>query len=212
MGQLQNYLSNQKALPKPMLTLLSFFELNPQAISEYELMQWLQKKDFYTSLELPLSLFKKHFYLYHYLYQLKIALRPYQLHLMISPLSIQLLPSSSTQSIAQSGAASLHSTNDKYLADADPLQDFYLDPTNLELSDDAVTAMQRQFWEKFLAIDKKAAAIRELELTEVSELNIKILKQQYRRLANLHHPDKGGDANRFAQIENAYQNLKLLLS
>ena len=34
------------------------------------------------------------------------------------------------------------------------------------------------------------------------------LKKAYRKLAMEHHPDKGGDADKFAQINNAYETLK----
>jgi curved DNA-binding protein len=30
------------------------------------------------------------------------------------------------------------------------------------------------------------------------------IKKAYRKLANQHHPDKGGDTNRFQQIQSAY--------
>lgn len=33
------------------------------------------------------------------------------------------------------------------------------------------------------------------------------IKQAYRRLANQHHPDKGGDTNKFQQIQSAYEIL-----
>lgn len=33
------------------------------------------------------------------------------------------------------------------------------------------------------------------------------IKKAYRKLANQHHPDKGGDTNRFQQIQSAYETL-----
>ncbi|KAJ1454491.1 DnaJ domain-containing protein, partial [Pelagophyceae sp. CCMP2097] len=33
------------------------------------------------------------------------------------------------------------------------------------------------------------------------------IKKAYRRLAALHHPDKGGDADEFVKISNAYEFL-----
>ena len=33
------------------------------------------------------------------------------------------------------------------------------------------------------------------------------IKKAYRRLASQHHPDKGGDKNKFQEIEEAYRTL-----
>ena len=34
------------------------------------------------------------------------------------------------------------------------------------------------------------------------------IKQAYRKLANQHHPDKGGDTATFQKIQEAYENIK----
>lgn len=34
------------------------------------------------------------------------------------------------------------------------------------------------------------------------------IKKAFRRLAHVHHPDKGGDAEKFKEINEAYQQLK----
>jgi len=47
---------------------------------------------------------------------------------------------------------------------------------------------------------------------ETMELPVMIgkeeLKQRYRELSNIHHPDKGGDEDRMVEINSAYRVLK----
>lgn len=46
---------------------------------------------------------------------------------------------------------------------------------------------------------------------EILEVNIQATQEEikiaYRKLAHIHHPDKGGDAEKFKQINEAYQTL-----
>ena len=37
------------------------------------------------------------------------------------------------------------------------------------------------------------------------------IKKAYRKLASKHHPDKGGDAEKFKEIQTAYDTLSLSL-
>lgn len=50
-------------------------------------------------------------------------------------------------------------------------------------------------------------ACRILELTEAIGSSKEAIKKQYRTLAMKHHPDKGGDANKFKQVKEAYDVL-----
>ena len=61
------------------------------------------------------------------------------------------------------------------------------------------------FWARFLAVDKRVQALQILELPADAELSA--VKQRYRRLVREFHPDKGGDANRFREIREAYEIL-----
>lgn len=47
-----------------------------------------------------------------------------------------------------------------------------------------------------------------IELLELSaQFSQEDLKRQYRRLAHRHHPDKGGDPEKFKQVKSAYEFL-----
>ncbi len=169
------------------------------SMSEYQLLKEIELHlpDFFSQLSAPVSLYKKHFFLFNHLYRLKQQLTEESLHLCISPLEIKLVPA---------GEAG------QKLGAIEPLRDFYLQLDNIHLSEVEISKMQRQFWEKYLAIDKKAEALKILQLTNISPVTHKVLKSRFNELARKHHPDRGGDEQMFIMIKQAYEDLKLVIN
>jgi DnaJ-class molecular chaperone len=92
------------------------------------------------------------------------------------------------------------------------LRDYYLDLSNLEqTSADDVTHLLESFWTRLGANEQRAAALEALELED--PVDYPAIKQQYRRLAMQHHPDRGGDKAQLqtlnyamAVLEKCYKN------
>ena len=59
----------------------------------------------------------------------------------------------------------------------------------------------KSFWKRYLAQDQKQAALDALDLPP--EADAKMIKDQYKRLAQKHHPDKGGCAEIFNKVREA---------
>ena len=181
-----------------MSVLLDAILAHQNVLSEFQLLEYLDKKrpDFFEQLGERPSLYKKHFLLFHRLYKLKAELLHQNQALAVSALHIQITP------LASAG---------QVIGETDPLQEFYLDEANLALSDQAVEDMQKQFWRKYLSLDKKTEAIKQLGLQNEPQLSLKRLKQRYSQLARQHHPDKGGDPEQFILLKRAYDDLLVLL-
>lgn len=177
--------------------LLKVLRAHPAGISEFELIQQLEatgQPGFEAGcLRDKLTLFQTHFFLFHTLYQLRDRLWAEQeARLDISALRIQLLP------LETQGAAEL--------AEHDPLRAYYLDIGNLEqTSEQDVDDLLTQFWARFISNDERQQALAELELSD--PVDWPTIKQQYRRLAMQHHPDRGGDEERLQAINAAMEML-----
>ncbi len=179
--------------------ILAFIRAEDNCVKEYELIRWLDNNhaSFYRELGESPSLYKKHFLLFHYLYQLNQLLIESHQSLSISSLEIRLLDTR-------------HSEPSKAVGETDQLTTFYLNKENLNLSEEEVSKMLESFWQKYLAIDKKAEAIKQLNLEDSPDLNLTIIKKRFNQLAQKHHPDKGGDQEIFHRVKQAYNDLKLL--
>lgn len=179
-------------------SILAFINASPVGLSEYDLIQRLQEHDeaFAFDGESPnLALFRKHFLVMNALYQLQTELFNDGLYLSISPLDIRLEP------VPDSGISALPAGN----AEA-PLREYYLNWENFSQTSRAdVETMLNRFMERYLAIDERLEALQTLELP--ANAPWEAVRQTYRRLAALHHPDKGGDAARFRAIRGAYEIL-----
>lgn len=178
--------------------ILDFILAQGGVTKEYYLLEHIEKNhaEFFQCLGETPSLYKKHFFLFNRLYQLNDKLLLDNRYLIISALEIRLVNS------CDAGKA---------VGEVDGLKGFYLDLDNLHLSDEAIQTMQRQFWQKYLALENKSKAIKILQLDGVSPLNRAVLKKQFNQLAKKYHPDKGGDSERFVDIKQAYEELKLIL-
>ena len=170
-----------------------FLEANPQGSKEYDLLCYVEEKGFFRKLDAkvsaPLLLFQKHFLLFHVLYVInKKLVEDKRGALQITPLVIKKLDY--VEAGTQVGAV-------------DALSDYYLDLDNLETAnEDNVSELLDSFWEMFLRNDKRGDALKVLGLNDpVSDKEIVL---RYRKLVNVHHPDKGGDKDKIQKINEAY--------
>lgn len=177
--------------------LLDYFSKHTDATQEYQLLTYIEKSqpDFFPSNQ-PFSLFKKHFYLFHQLYKLNEELLLNDQCLIISALEIRLC------NIGEAGTD---------IGRVDALKSFYLDESNLNLSEDEISQMMQLFWKKYMAVENKLEAIKQLGLQGCQDLTKDVVRKRYNELAKIHHPDKGGNEAAFVKIKNAYDALKLSL-
>ena len=143
-----------------------------------------------------LSMFQRHFLLFHCLYRLRDELREQAAgELEIHCLNIVIVPQ---------GA---NSSTSNLLQLSDPLRDYYLDLDNLvQTSAEDVAALIDQFWQRFAFDEERNAALRVLGLE--GEASFAEVKSRYRRLVMEHHPDRGGDTEKLQAINRAMEQLK----
>ena len=184
-------------LPPLQQLLLQILQNSPQGYTEYELLKLLQsrKEGIFENIEYhnPTALFKVHFSLFHHLYQLQQTLWcDTAFHLDVSPLRI-----------------CIHTTTNKpgkHLAEHNPLRDFYLESENLEKTgDDEIKHMLDRFWTLMRFHEKEQLALAELELQK--PVSYAQIKKQYKKLSLRHHPDRGGEKEKFQQL---YEAMKVL--
>src|SRR5690606_26179044 len=87
----------------------------------------------------------------------------------------------------------------------DPLAAYYLDLQHLQTSGDDIEQLLRSFWQRLLQPADEAADLATLELqppTDAGEIRL-----QYKKLTMHHHPDRGGQPERFRDIQSASQRL-----
>lgn len=163
------------------------------------------------ALRSDLSMFRTHFLVFNGLYRLRKQGHDQQtFHLEISALSIQLMPYESSNS-KSSDKSHTHSVKS-----ADPLYFFYTDLQQLnQTTTQDVQRLLDLFWQRYIAPEQisdqqKLEALAELELSDPVDFNT--IKQQYRRLAMRHHPDRGGDQEKLVSINQAMQCLEVYYS
>ncbi|MDX1300054.1 MAG: DNA-J related domain-containing protein [Pseudomonas sp.] len=173
---------------------------SPSGLAEYDLIQQLKARHCTHIPNLPLTdklvLFRTHFLLFNALYRLREQLWATQSgYLQISALNIQLLP-------YQPGNAEL--------SEHDPLRDYYLDMSQLRDTDEEdVVKLLRSFWSRMQGGEEQQAALELFELADSPEtLTPASIKQRYRQLVSLHHPDRGGSTERLQSINKAMEILE----
>ncbi len=141
----------------------------------------------------PLGLFRTHFLLFHCLYRLRERLAAAgEASLEIHCLRIRLGPPEGRGDTLPGGH--------------DPLRDFYLDLGHLRSTDaDAVRALLEGFWREAARREARAEALAVLGLED--PVDDATIRDRYRRLARLHHPDRGGDGARLREINAAMDRL-----
>lgn len=180
------------SIPKAFLIVLQVeLEKHPAGISEYDLLTNLKSQgyfDFLSQFAAPHELFQAHFFLFHTLYLLSDDFLEQKKHLLdIHTLKIQLLP-------YQEGSNNLQ-VDDK-------LKKYYLDFKNLEnTKEEDVYDMLASFWNKYHKLDTREEALAALGLKD--PVDDKDIKNEYRRLAMQHHPDRGGDKEKLQKINSA---------
>lgn len=178
--------------------ILSLLEQHPEGITEYLIIKSLEEHIGFDDIaeDDQLALFQKHFMVMNALYQLqKNLMADEKLFLDISPLKIQLILNND-------------SSDNKHLAASNnaKLSEYYLDWSHFENTDKpAVEKLLDNFWELYNNADQRLEALLVLELEE--NACSKTINQRYRKLAAIHHPDKGGDQATFIRIRQAYEIL-----
>lgn len=190
-------MKTNSSIPEAFLLVIQVeLENHPEGISEYNLLTNLKSQGYFDSLSqfaLPHELFQAHFFLFHALYLLSNNFSEKKHLLDIHTLKIQLLP-------YQEGKNNLQ-VDDK-------LKKYYLNFNNLEnTKEEDVYDMLASFWNKYNKLDTREEALSELGLKDPVDDDGDI-KNEYRRLAMQHHPDRGGDKEKLQKINSA---LALLL-
>ena len=174
--------------------LLDYLETQASGISEYDLIQHLRNQDLFRLEpgELlssdSLIMFQIHFIVFHTLYRLRDRVRKLKSNdLDLNPVCIRLI------SFTRGDAA---------LAEFDALYDYYMDINNLiETRSEDVDEMLQRFWLRLDNSERRAEALKELELEDL--VGNDIIREQYRRLAMKHHPDRGGETEKLQRINTA---------
>ncbi|KUJ71333.1 DNA-J related domain-containing protein [Thiomicrospira sp. WB1] len=176
---------------------------NQGELSEHQLMQRLVEagfEQFQPSLD-PLHLFQSHFMLFHLLYRLRDQWWTDGIgQLEIHTLSIHLVPMPEQPAFSPG------------LVKNDPLRAYYLDFDEYrDTQEDDVIDLLTDFWQRLAAgpvpVTLTPQAVEQAKQTlhwpQDTELSERSIQQQYRRLSQKHHPDKGGDADTFHTLTEA---------
>lgn len=171
----------------------------PGGIKEYDLIQELTRAGYDGFSERwmrdSLSLFRGHFSLFHSLYHLRNRLHQEESGCLdINSIRITLEPYTNAQAD---------------FAAADPLAEYYLDVTNLEKTTrEDVEKLLEQFWTCHSQFENKGEALAEFGLEE--PVDYRSVKSRYRELAKEYHPDRGGDSERFKELNRAMMTLEAI--
>ncbi len=174
---------------------MDYIKANENQVTEYQLLKYIDTNypSFFDGCADEPSLYRKHFRLFNLLYKIDQQLVLSGQQLDITPLHIRLIDCS------QEGNA---------VGGLDELRKFYLDKSNFDLSETEINQMLSNFWERYLATNDLSNHLKKLEIASDVTVSLALIKRQYNQLAFRHHPDQGGNAERFAQITDAYQQLK----
>ncbi|WP_018873694.1 DNA-J related domain-containing protein [Thioalkalivibrio sp. ALJ16] len=181
------------ALLEPVLGCL---RARPSGLSEHALIAQLRDDGVAlfadARLREPLSLFQTHFLLFHCLYRLRDRLLPQGEWVRIHCLDIGIEPVTGGPRPGVAGLPAQH----------DPLRAYYLDLARLERMDAAaVEALLGEFWARMGRDQRRDQALAVLELTDPVDADS--VRRQYRRMAQRHHPDRGGDTATLQRINEA---------
>jgi len=186
------------ALEKIIITIMAFLD-KKNLCTEHELLNDLTKNNIppFDQLNIKRSkdLFSAHFLIMHSLYLLQNRyFEQKSYYLKIEAIKIERLS---------------YVSNKDGVAQHDPLKEYYLDINHyFKTSEEEVNELLNSFWKKYLAQDEREKALMILELP--SDADYHSIKKQYRKLAQQHHPDKGGCSQYFAKISAAKDILEKL--
>lgn len=166
------------------------------SVREHDLIRHLDSCDCFAAFaqeSADLRLYRKHFITRHCLYSLQENLDP-QWQLRINMIDICLADTEVGTSVQ------LDFPNAS-------VRDYYLNTANLEQADTAsVEALLQSFWVRYAAADASSHALAVLEIDATASWDE--IQSAYRRKAQRAHPDRGGSATAFAEVQEAYQELR----
>jgi len=179
--------------PDPRLTLLEALLASRISWREFDLLTELKRRrvpPFEDPDGSTLGLFRRHFLLRHLLYRLRDRLLARGIgDLDLDAIGVRYRPHPGPGRRA--------------MVAPEPLRAYYLDPDELASTGAAeVDALLAAFWRRYHAHARKDWALRELALD--ADAPREAIRKRYRELAMEHHPDRGGDAERFARINAAH--------
>ncbi|WP_191602200.1 DNA-J related domain-containing protein [Marinomonas algicola] len=188
------------------LPILSILKTHPDGLSEYEILRALkiQFPEFCSlAKESSLCLFRQHFLVMNALYQLQTQLWLEEgLTLSISPTHIQI---NFNQRPKNNVNEKKGQTQVKDSAEAKIIS-YYLDWNEYIKTDEAeVEALLQSFFKGLHNPSATEHAYKTLKLHKNASYNE--IKNQYRKLASLSHPDKGGSATEFIELREAFELL-----
>lgn len=183
----------------PILTIL---KNNPNGISEFDILKALKERlpEFsQLAKDTNLLLFRQHFLIMNALYQLQSSLwQEDNLMLSISAMRIHLV---SETHIQLSDSTTISDSVDAKLAA------YYLDWEEYEKTDvEDVSRLLNSFYKGISLGGDRDSALKTLQIQSNNPTKT-VIKQQYRKLAQQHHPDRGGDQDLFIDLRQAYEYL-----
>ena len=191
----------------PLLDAIDLFLNDFPLTNEHQLIKHLQDNkvkpfDTFSLAELT-DLFSAHFLCMHVLYHLKREYSDKQTFV----LDIQLVR---IHRIPLDESDELNNNEKMAIETIDPLESYYLNSKHyFETQEDEINDLLKSFWQKYMAQDEKKEALDVLNLP--IDADEKMIKTQYKHLAQKHHPDKGGCAEMFTKIRQAKTVLDQLL-
>lgn len=183
---------------------------HPEGLSEHQLLKLLQQQpyEFFAAdaLRDPLVLFQTHFLLFHCLYLLKQSWNIAQ-HATLDISATLIIKRSYCN---QNTELKNKLNGSQQLLQADPLAQYYLDWSHFSsTTGEDVDALLNSFWRKVFTPKNEESIQHSLTIMQLDSLvSTAELKVQYRRLAQIHHPDKGGNSDQFKKICQAFHQLK----
>lgn len=185
--------------------ILTILKKQPNGIGEFDILTALKKRlpEFsQLSDDSNLQLFRQHFLIMNALYQLQTSLwQEENLILDITSTRITLLTSSQA---TPSGSSMLSDSVDAKLAA------YYLNWDEYEKTDtDQVSSLLNSFYKGISLTGDRGEALSTLQFESDDNPSKLDIKQQYRKLAQQYHPDRGGDQDTFINLREAYEYLML---
>jgi hypothetical protein len=184
-------------LERELQRLYAILRRHPAGLREYDLLEQLRGSSPLRGLD-GLETFRVHFLLFHHLHRLRRELeRQRRGSLEIHCLRIRLRPLFG------------HQPNPHRLPLApDPVAAYYLDPRHLHTTDrEEVRQLLRWFWRRYRVHGRRDEALAELELGPAATPDE--VRRRFHTLARTHHPDRGGDPERFLRLVEAVEVLRL---
>ena len=161
--------------------------------------------------EPQLALFQVHFLTMNALYQLQGELWRESIYLQVGPLAIgfvDVFPGDSSGDNSDNSFGNRAGEGKVLSSDIaeEKIRAYYLDWSNYEATDsDDVQRLLSSFWSRYMSEDQQSQAYAVLELEP--DAAWPQVQKSYRRMASQHHPDRGGNAQRFLEVRGAYELL-----